>query len=83
MQSAPDEANAARAAAREYTDWVLSFPNVHGCGVGRRTVDGRETEEWSLVVFVARKLPLSALRSDEVVPRQLERMRSFLILWPR
>jgi hypothetical protein len=72
MQSAPDEANAARAAAREYTDWVLSFPNVHGCGVGRRTVDGRETEEWSLVVFVARKLPLSALRSDEVVPRQLD-----------
>jgi hypothetical protein len=72
MQSAPDDANAARAAAREYTDWVLGFPNVHGCGVGRRTVDGRETEEWSLVVFVARKLPLSALRSDEVIPRQLD-----------
>jgi hypothetical protein len=72
MQSAPDDANAARAAAREYTDWVLSFPNVHGCGVGRRTVDGRETEEWSLVVFVTRKLPLSALRSDEVIPRQLD-----------
>ena len=72
MQPAPDDANAARAAAREYTDWVLGFPNVHGCGVGRRTVDGRETDEWSLVVFVTRKLPLSALRSDEVVPRQLD-----------
>jgi hypothetical protein len=72
MQTAPDDANAARAAAREYTDWILSFPNVHGCGVGRRTVDGRETDEWSLVVFVTRKLPLSTLRSDEVVPRQLD-----------
>jgi hypothetical protein len=69
---APDDANAARAAAREYSDWVLSFPNVHACGVGRRTVDGRETDEWSLVVFVTRKLPMSALRSDEVIPRQLD-----------
>jgi hypothetical protein len=79
MQPAPDDANAARAAAREYTDWVLSFPNVHGCGVGRRTVGGRETDEWALVVFVTRKLPLSALRSDEVVPRQLDSLEGSVL----
>jgi hypothetical protein len=71
LQAPSNAAIAARAAARQYSDWVLGFPNVTGCGVGRRTVAGRETNEWSLVVFVTRKLPLSALRSHEIVPREL------------
>src|SRR5262245_31485256 len=59
----------ARAAAREYRDTLGRFPNVIGSGVGYRTVAGRETEEFSLVTFVTRKLPRSALRSDEIIPR--------------
>jgi hypothetical protein len=68
---APPEATAARAAAREYTDFVLRFRNVLGTGVGRRTVGGSETDEWSLVVFVAHKIPPAFLRSDEMIPREL------------
>jgi hypothetical protein len=58
-------------AVRQYNQWIMNFPNVLGCGVGRRTVGGRETDEVSVVVFVIRKLPLSALRSEEVIPREL------------
>jgi hypothetical protein len=72
MQELPDSIRPARAAAREYADTLLRFPNVIGSGVGYRTVGGRETEEWSLVVFVTRKLPKTALRSDEIVPHELK-----------
>jgi hypothetical protein len=71
LQVPSDAATAARAAARQYTDWVLGFPNVTGCGIGRRIVAGQETNDWSLVVFVTRKVPLSALRSHEIIPREL------------
>jgi hypothetical protein len=69
-----DETNTspARIAVIEYADRVLQFPNVIGCGVGKRTVRGRETGETALVVFVTRKLPLSALRADEILPREVQ-----------
>lgn len=62
---------AARAAARDYTDAVLRLPNVIGCGVARRMVGGRETEEWCFSVFVSRKVRAAHLRADEMVPREL------------
>lgn len=71
MEELPETIRPARAAAREYTETLLRFPNVIGCGVGYRTVAGQETDEWALVAFVVRKLPQSALRSDEIIPREL------------
>jgi hypothetical protein len=68
---APDEARTARAAARRYTDFLFRFPNVLGAGVGRRVVGGDERDEWSLVVFVERKLPAALLTTDQLIPREL------------
>jgi hypothetical protein len=61
-----------RLAAAEYSDRVFRFPNVIGYGVGQRTTGGRKTGEPCLVVFVQRKLPLSALRAAEILPRIVE-----------
>jgi hypothetical protein len=71
MAEMPEGIGPARRAAREYRDTLARFPNVIGSGVGYRTVAGRETEEFSLVAFVTRKLPKSALRSDEIIPREI------------
>jgi hypothetical protein len=71
MSLSPEEASAVREAAAVHTDRILQFPNVFGCAVGQRTVGGRPTGEASLVVFVERKLPLEALRSDEILPREV------------
>lgn len=71
MSLSPEDARIARAAADEYTDRVLQFPNVFGCAVGQRTVGGRQTGEASLVVFVERKLPLESLSDGDVLPREV------------
>ena len=72
MPLSPEDASGARTAAAEHTDRMLQFPNVFGCAVGERTVGGRATGETSLVVFVERKLPLESLRSDEILPREVQ-----------
>jgi hypothetical protein len=72
MADLPEDIRPARTAAREYADTLLRFPNVVGCGVGYRSVGGEDTDEWSLVAFVTRKLPKSMLRADEIVPTHVE-----------
>jgi hypothetical protein len=61
-----------RRAAAEYCERVFGYPNVIGHGVGQRTTGGRKTGEPCLVVFVQRKLPISALRANEILPRKVE-----------
>jgi hypothetical protein len=68
---ARDDFKAARAAAREFTETVLTLPNVIGCGVARRTVRGEQTDEWCFVTYVSRKLPAHMLQSNELIPREL------------
>jgi len=80
MSLSPDDAGNARTAAAEYTDRMLQFPNVFGCAIGQRTVGGRTTGEASLVVFVERKLPLESLRSDEILPREVQTQSGTVIV---
>jgi hypothetical protein len=61
-----------RRAAGEYSERVFSYPNVIGYGVGQKTTRGRKTGESCLVVFVERKLPVSALRAQDVLPRKID-----------
>ena len=70
-----DAAMAARAAAAQYRDVLLRLPNVFGCGVSQRVVGGQRTDEWCVVVYVARKLPESVLDHDQRVPRELTTRR--------
>lgn len=59
----------ARQISRAHSDSLLSKPNVVAVGVGYQ--EGARTE-LALVVMVEKKLPLSALADDEIVPREIE-----------
>lgn len=67
----PDNLAQIRRAAAEYSEQVFRYPNVIGYGVGQKTIKGKKTGEPCLVVFVQRKLPISALRADEILPREV------------
>jgi hypothetical protein len=52
--------------------FLRGHPNVTGLGVGFREVRGKRTEEIVLRVFVSRKLPLSELAPEDVLPREID-----------
>lgn len=51
---------------QKFEDQLMRLPNVTGVGIGERR--GKKV----LKVFVTRKVPASALRSEEIVPGTLE-----------
>ncbi len=55
---------------------LLNKPNVVGVGVGYKDKDGVPTDEVAVVVLVERKKPLAALTPEEIIPRDLEGMRT-------
>ena len=59
----------ARQISRAHSVSLLAKPNVVGVGLGHR--EGSATE-LRLVVMVERKMPLSALAEDEIVPSEIE-----------
>lgn len=58
-------------AKRSNKQHIMSKPNVLGVGVGYRERAGRITDELCVVAMVRRKLPAAALKSEELVPRQV------------
>ena len=50
----------------KYEDQLMRLPNVNGVGIGEKA--GRLV----IQVFVTHKVPESALRPEEIVPRTLE-----------
>lgn len=61
-----DPLEAVRVARRRFGDELLANPDVHGVGVGRRRRAGEKTDDYAIIVHVARKLP-----QDEVPPERL------------
>lgn len=55
---------------------LLAKPNVVGVGVGYKNRQGESTGEVSVVILVERKLPIAALSADDLVPKELEGMRT-------
>ncbi|HET91559.1 MAG TPA: hypothetical protein ENN99_12605 [Chloroflexi bacterium] len=51
---------------------LMHKPHVVGVGIGLRQIEGQATNEPAIVVSVDRKLPLSELDDDDVIPRELE-----------
>lgn len=51
---------------------LLQLPNVTGLGIGYKETGGQTTDELALIVHVAQKKPLAALKPAEVVPPQIE-----------
>lgn len=57
----------------------VTRPNVVGVGVGRKLVRGRETEELSVAVSVIKKLPETSLRREEIIPKEIEGIKTDVI----
>jgi len=53
-------------AMKKHEEQVLRLPNVTGIGIGKKA--GKAV----IKVFVTQKLPESALRPDEIIPKTLE-----------
>jgi hypothetical protein len=55
---------------------LLAKPNVVGVAVGFKEEKGEKNGDLALIVLVEEKKPLAALSPDEVVPREVEGMRT-------
>jgi hypothetical protein len=50
---------------RKYEEHLMTLPNVTGVGIGQKA--GKDV----IKVFVRQKMPVSALRPEEIVPKRL------------
>ncbi len=66
----------ARAAFRRALPHLLRRRNVVACGLGFKRVGGEWTDELSLVVSVERKLPKEQLTADDLIPAQVDGLRT-------
>ena len=68
-----------RAAKAKFERFLLERANVVGVGIGRKVVDGRETDEPAVIVFVERKLPEAQLKRRDIVPKALDEAKTDVI----
>ncbi|MEW6172511.1 MAG: hypothetical protein AB1510_05500 [Bacillota bacterium] len=71
--------DAARQCLRQNRRNILLLPNVVGVGVGRKVVDGCETDEHVIVVFVEKKLPRKFLPRAVIVPKTIEDVKTDVV----
>ncbi len=64
---------------KRYEKALLKMPNVVGIGIGRKVVKGRETKETCIVVFVTKKIPEVHMRKEDVIPLELEGVKTDVI----
>lgn len=62
----------AQAVKQMYEHALLAKPNVIGVGVGLKRRGGKRTNEVGLVVMVERKLPKSLLRTEDLIPTEID-----------
>ena len=55
---------------------LFAIPGVHAVGVGTKIIGGQFTEEPVVMVFVERKKPLAELPPDEVIPAEIDGVRT-------
>jgi hypothetical protein len=60
-----------KATQERYQHRLLSLANVTGVGIGTKVVDGKDTGELCIKVFVSQKLPLEALNTEDRIPELL------------
>jgi hypothetical protein len=61
---------------RKWEKRLLKLANVTGVGIGKKYVGGKPTEETCIVVFVTRKLPKEALKPQDLVPAEIEGVKT-------
>ncbi len=62
----------ARAVFRQALPKLFHRKHVVACGLGFKQIEGRWTDELSLVVSVERKMPPEALTPDDLIPREVD-----------
>ncbi len=64
----------------EEQDAFLKKANVVGVGVGHKVTEGKEEEnEPCMAVFVSQKLPLSLLKDDDIIPKDIGNLKTDVI----
>jgi hypothetical protein len=71
MSNLPSIETVKRIKARHEAE-ILSKKHVVGLGVGYREQGGVTTNELSLVVFVSKKVPCTALTPEDCIPSSIE-----------
>lgn len=56
----------------KYSDELMQKANVQGTAVGLAKVHGEYTDKIALVVLVSRKVPVSELAPEDIIPRELD-----------
>jgi len=68
------EINKVREIKNKWKEIILSLPNVNGIGVGRKN------DKYCLHILVTKKLPLSKLRRDEIIPPECDGIQTDVIV---
>lgn len=68
-----------RAVMRGAEGRLLLFPGVHAVGVGQKIVGGQRTDEPAIIVFLVKKRPLSELAPEDVVPPEINGVKTDVI----
>ena len=58
---------------------LLCKSNVVGVGIGPKFVDGKETDELSLSVYVTSKMDPSLLDKDDLVPKSFGKLKTDIV----
>lgn len=72
MQDLQAQTEKIRSVRRAYEKALMSKANVVGVGLGYRHHAGKRTDELALVVMVNKKVPLTQLTPEDVIPTKLE-----------
>jgi hypothetical protein len=57
----------------------LAIPGVHSVAIGGKKVGGKATADTAIAVFVEKKRPASELKPDEVIPAEIEGVKTDVI----
>src|SRR5437588_8403340 len=58
---------------------LLAIPGVHAVGIGAKYVHGQNTAEPAIIVFVEKKKPVSELQPYEVIPPEIDGVKTDVV----
>ena len=61
---------------------LRTYPGVHAVGIGEKYVDGKPSGEPSILVLVVEKKPLDQLQPEEIIPSEIEGIKTDVIQVP-
>jgi len=68
-----------RAAKDKFERVLMGKANVIGVGIGKKVVAGEETMDPAVIVFVEKKLPEPQLRKKDIVPKNLDEVKTDVV----